>query len=254
MKLEGKVALITGSGNGIGKAMALLFAKEGADIAVNDIDLPSAEETAEEVKQIGRNATAIAADVGEPADVDMMVDRIVGQMGGVHILINNAAVAHEIVPTIESSVENWDKVIRVFLRGTYLCCRKVGQWMVSHRTGKVVNMSSIAGIVGFAPRPAYAPAKAAVIHLTRCLAIEWAKYGITVNCIAPGLVMTDRVKEQIRKGQMDLERRLRRIPLGRVQEPEDIARAALFLVSDDAKQITGVTLPVDGGWTAYGME
>jgi len=117
MRLEGKVALITGSGKGIGREMALLFAREGADIAVNDIDLPSAEKTAEEVRQIGRKAVAIKADIGKPDDVDMMVDKVLGELSGVHILVNNAGILDEAVPTIESSIEHWDEVIRVILRG-----------------------------------------------------------------------------------------------------------------------------------------
>ena len=126
--------------------------------------------------------------------------------------------------------------------------------MVSNKTGKIVNIGSVAGLGGFAPRPSYAPSKAAVIHLTRCLAVEWGKYGINVNCIAPGNVMTEMMKDYVKKGLVNLERREKRTPLGRLQQPEDIAKAVMFLISDDASEITGVTLPVDGGWLAYGME
>ncbi len=251
MRLEGKVALITGSGKGIGREMALLFAREGADIAVNDIDLPSAEKTAEEVRQIGRKAVAIKADIGKPDDVDIMVDKVIGELSGVHILVNNAGILDEAVPTIESSIEHWDEVIRVILRGTYLCCRRVGRWMITHKTGKIVNISSIAGIAGLAPRPSYAPAKAAVIHLTRCLAIEWGAYNINVNCIAPGFTLTPMVEEIFKKSKADIGLLGKQIPLGRMARPEEIADAALFLVSDQARYITGVTLPVDGGWLAY---
>ena len=254
MRLEGKVALITGAGQGFGRVTALTLAREGADIAVNDIVLASAEQTAKEVRQLRRRAIAIKADVSESADVDMMVDRVIKELGGVHILVNNAGITDEAVPTNESSVEYWDKVMKVNLRGTYLCCRRVGQWMVSNKTGKIVNIGSIAGLGGFAPRPSYAPSKAAVIHLTRCLAVEWGKYGINVNCIAPGNVMTEMMKDYVKKGLVNLERREKRTPLGRLQQPEDIAKAVMFLISDDASEITGVTLPVDGGWLAYGME
>jgi len=253
MKLDGKVALITGSGRGLGQAMALLFASEGADIAVNDIDPVNAEETAKQITQMGRKAIAIKADVGEPDEVDMMVDRVINELGGIHILINNAGLFDGGVPTIKSSVDVWDRVIKTNLRGTYLCCRRAGQWMINHRTGKIVNMSSIAGIGGFAPRAAYGPAKAAIAYLTRSLAIEWAQYNINVNCIAPGQVMTEMYKEEIERGIINLESRLKRIPLGRLQEPEDIANAALFLISDAARNITGIVLPVDGGWLAYDM-
>lgn len=254
MKLEGKVALITGSGRGIGKAIALLFAQEGANIAVNDIVLSSAEDTAREVGQIGRKAIALAADVGELRDVDMMVDRTLSKLGGIDILVNAAGIVDELVPTTESSVEYWDKVMRVNLRGTYLCCRRVGQWMVKQNSGKIVNIGSIAGASGFAPRPSYGPAKAAVAHLAHCLAVEWGKYNINVNCVVPGNVLTDMLKSASERGIVDLNRRIKRTPLGRLQKPEDIAKATLFLVSNDASEITGVTLPVDGGWLSYGME
>lgn len=252
MKLEGKVALITGAGRGIGQAMALLFAREGADIAVDDIDLASAEKTAEEVRQLGRKAIAIKADVGEPGDVDMMVERTINELGGVHILVNNAGIAQNSVPTIESSVEHWDEVVRVNLRGTYLCCRRAGQWMVKHKTGKIVNMGSICGARGNPMRTAYAPAKAGVCNMVNSLALEWAKYNINVNCIVPGYVMTDMVKDLAKKGKVDLDLIVKRTPLGRLPTVDDVAKAALFLVSDDASAITAVSLPVDGGWLAYG--
>lgn len=254
MRLKGKVALITGAGRGIGREYALVFAREGADIAVNDIDLSSAEETAEKVRQIGRKAIAIKADVGNPDDVDIMADRTIGELGGAHILVNNAGVLDEMVPTIESSVEHWDNVVRVILRGTYLCCRRVGQWMIQHKTGKIINISSVAGIAGFAPRPAYGPAKAAVIHLTRCLALEWAEHNITVNCIAPGYVLTTALEDLFEKTHADVKLIEKRIPLGRLAKTEDLANAALFLASDEANYITGVTLPVDGGWLIYGVK
>ena len=251
MRLEGKVALVTGAGRGIGQRMALLFAKEGANIAVNDVDLPSAEKTAGEIRQIGRKAIAIKADVGNPDDVDIMVDKIINELGGVHILVNNAGILDEAVPTTESSVEHWDDVIRVILRGTYLCCRRVGQWMTSHKTGKIVNIASVAAMVGLAPRPSYGPAKAAVIQLTRTLAVEWAPYNINVNCIAPGFCLTPLVEEAFKKANADLALIGKQIPVGRMANPDDIANVAVFLVSDEAKYITGVTLPVDGGWLAY---
>lgn len=253
MKLAGKVALITGAGRGIGQGMALLFAKEGADIAIGDLDLSSAEETAGEVRKIGRRAIAIKADVAESNDVDMMVDSVLSNLGGIHILVNNAGIAQQVVPTIESSIEHWDKVVRVHLRGTYLCSRCVGQWMVSHKTGKILNISSIAGIAGFPMRTSYGSAKAGIINMTRTLAIEWAKYNINVNCIAPGYVMTELAEDLIKQGAVNIEAIKKRTPLGRFAEVDEITRAALFLVSDDASYITGVTLPVDGGWLAYGF-
>jgi NAD(P)-dependent dehydrogenase (short-subunit alcohol dehydrogenase family) len=246
------VALITGAGRGIGEAMALLFAKKGADIAVSDVDLASAEETADAVVKIGRKAIAVKADVGEPEDVEMMVDRTIKELNGLHILVNNAGILDQTVPTVESSVERWDEVIRVILRGTYLCCRKAGRWMIKQKMGKVVNIGSIAGVGVIAPRPSYGPAKAAVLQLTRCLALEWAEHRINVNCIIPGYVLTDMVKELFEKSGTDVAAFEQTMLFGRMGRPEDIAKAALFLVSDDAEYITGIALPVDGGWLVQG--
>jgi NAD(P)-dependent dehydrogenase (short-subunit alcohol dehydrogenase family) len=253
LRLHDKVALITGAGRGIGQAMALLFAKEGADVAIGDVDLASAEKTAEAVRQIGRSAIAIKADVGESEDVDRMVDMTIEQLGGLHILVNNAGILDETVPTVESSVERWDQVIKVILRGTYLCCRKAGQWMIKQKAGKVVNIGSIAGVGVIAPRPSYGPAKAAVSHLTRSLALEWAEHKINVNCIIPGYVLTPMVEEVFEKTGTDLATFEQSMLLGRMARPEDIAKAALFLVSEDSEYITGIDLPVDGGWLVQGL-
>jgi NAD(P)-dependent dehydrogenase (short-subunit alcohol dehydrogenase family) len=246
MRLEGKVALVTGAGSGIGQAIALLFAKEGADIAVNDIDLSSAEETAGAVKQIGRKAIAVRADVAKADEVDAMVDRVINELGGVHILVNNAGIPVHGPLLGEQTPENWDRVVGVILRGTYLCSRRVGQWMVSRKTGKIVNISSVAGIAGSPTLTSYGAAKAGVINLTRALAVDWGKYNINVNCIAPGVIDTPLTQRTFARW-LTPEQITEPIPLGRMGEADEVAKAALFLVSDDAGYITGVTLPVDGG-------
>jgi NAD(P)-dependent dehydrogenase (short-subunit alcohol dehydrogenase family) len=251
MLLDGKVALITGAARGIGRCMAVTFARSGADIVINDVNLDAAEEAASEIRGLGRRAIAVKADVGDPEEVDAMVGRVVSELGGVHILVNNAGIIDQGVPTVESSVERWDEVMRVIVRGTYLCCRRAGQWMVQHRTGKIVNISSVAALTGLAPRPAYVPAKGAVIDLTHTLAVEWAQYGINVNCITPGFCLTPMSEEAFRRAGADLAKIGQHIPMGRLAVPQDIADAALFLVSDGAKYITGVTLPVDGGWLVF---
>lgn len=249
--LEGRTALITGAARGIGRTIALTLAEAGADIAVNDVNLNAAEETASEIRRLGRHAIAVKADVGEEGEVDAMVDRVVAELGGVHILVNNAGIVDQAVPTTESSIERWDEVMRVIVRGTYLCCRRAGRWMVEHRTGKVVNISSVAALTGLAPRPAYVPAKGAIIDLTHTLAVEWAPLGINVNCIAPGFCLTPLSEEAFRRAGADLAKIGQHIPMGRLAVPQDIADAVLFLVSDSSKYITGVTLPVDGGWLVY---
>lgn len=253
MKLDGKVALVTGAGKGIGRATALIFAEEGADVAVNALHLSSAEGTVKEIRKLGRRAIAIEADVAVVDDVDRMMDTVLNELGKIDILVNAAGARPENVPTIEQSIEKFDRTLNTHLRGTYLCCRRAGQWMVKYGGGKILNISSTAGITGFPMRTAYGAAKAGIIHLTKTLAVEWAKHNINVNCIAPAYILTPRIETGVKEGKLDLELIEKRTPLGRLGEPNDVARAALFLVSDDAKYITGVTLPVDGGWLAYGF-
>ncbi len=253
MKLKGKVALITGAGHGIGQAIAVLFCKEGADIAIADIDLKAAEETAAIVKEIGRKAIAIKTDVAEAKDVDNMVESTLDNLGRVDILINDAAIPAEFTTTIRSSLEHWDRVIDIGLRGTFLCSRRAGQWMVAHKTGVIVNFSSIVAEGGGFPNvSSYGSAKAGIEHMTRALAVEWGKYNIRVNCILPGFIYTGLTRNQVDNGEMNAHGELdKRTPLGRLGDMDEIAKTALFLVSDDASYITGVTLPVDGGWCAY---
>jgi len=248
--LAGKVAIVTGAKQGTGKEIALTFAEAGADVAIcsRSVEDGKLEAVAKQIQELGRRSMAVQADVSEPDDVDRMVDSVISNLGGVHILVNNAGITGEYVPTIESSIEFWDKVVKIHLRGTYLFCRRVGQWMVPHKTGKVINIGSIAA--GFPMRTSYGSAKGGIVYMTRSLALEWAQYNINVNCIVPGYIMTPLFKELVDTGKLDGEALRKRTPLGRFAEVDDIAKAALFLVSEDAKHITGVDLPVDGGWLA----
>ena len=245
MKLEGKVALITGAGSGMGEGISLVFAGEGADIAVNDIDLAAAEKTASAVRKRGRRAIAIKADVAEAAEVEAMVARTIEELGGIHILVNSAGFSAG-GTVLDESLENWDRNINVMLRGPYLCSKYAGRWMVGHKTGKVVNISSITAMGGSPGMGAYIVAKAGVNALTRVLAMEWSKFGINVNCIAPGIIDTPMTQNTIAK-RFTPERLATYVPLGRMGTAEDIAKAALFLVSDDSSFITGTTIPLDGG-------
>ena len=249
MKLEGKVALVTGAGSGIGQAIAVLLAREGADIAVNDIDKPSAEATASRIARIGRRALALQGDVASTEDVGSMVSRTIDELGGAHILVNNAGMPHHGPMIEEQTAEHWDRVVAVILRGTYLCSRRVGQWMASHGGGKIVNVSSVSGLIGAPTMAGYGAAKAGVINLTRSLAADWGKYKINVNAIAPGVIDTP-LTRSTNPAWSTAEQINQRIPLGRMGTPEDVANAALFLVSEEASYITGVTLPVDGGCLA----
>ena len=245
MKLAGKVALITGAGSGIGQAIALRFAEEGADIAVNDINLASALETVREVQRKGRRAIPFQADVALEDQVNNMMDSAIGQMGGVHILVNNAGLSSG-GPAVEESLKDWDRMVAIVLRGTYLCARRVAPWMMKNGGGKIINISSTAGLKGGPNMSAYSAAKAGVMSLTRTLALEWASSHIYVNCIAPGLINTPMTRNTVVK-RFPAQQLLDRIPLGRMAEPSEIAGPALFLASDDSSFVTGVTLVVDGG-------
>jgi NAD(P)-dependent dehydrogenase (short-subunit alcohol dehydrogenase family) len=255
LRLKGKVALITGAGTGIGQATAILLAKEGADIVATNLGLPEAEETAEAIRKTGKRAVAIAADISKPDEIHIMVDRAINAFGGIDILINNAGVGALNVPTFEiRDTEAWNKVFEINVGATFLCSQRVGQWMTTHGGGKIVNVASQTGIAGVPYVNAYGPSKAAVINMTRSLAVEWAKYKINVNCVAPCWTRTRRLEKAFEKGVVTLDEIQKRCPMGRPAEPEDVAKAILFLASDDASFITGITLPVDGGWLAYGYQ
>jgi len=243
MKLAGKVALVTGAGSGIGRAIAVIFAGEGAAVAVNDINQSSADETCRMIREMGKKAISVRADISEEKEVIGMVQKTIDELSGVHILVNNAGIGGG-GPVLESNTDVWDRVMAVDLRGAYLCSREAGRWMSAHNYGKIVNISSIAAFRAQPFMTPYAAAKNGVISLTRTLANEWARYSINVNCIVPGGIDTP-----MSRGHSEItEEKIKQwIPLGRMGKPEDIARAALFLASDDAAFITGVYLPVDGG-------
>ncbi len=252
MRFAGKRVLVTGGGRGIGKAIALAFAREGASLAINDAHVVTAEQTAVQAREFKGNVIAIEANVADEGQVNSMVYQVVKELGGVDILVNNAGVSQPIVPLIEQATSDWDRIIGINLRGAYLCSKYAARYMVKQEAGKIVNIASIAGLTGQMMRTAYAPSKAAVINLTMVLAVELAEYNINVNAVSPGLVLTDMVKNLLVQGKMNEDAVLRRTPLGRMSTPEDIAQATLFLASEEAKNITGVNLPVDAGWTANG--
>ena len=249
MKLAGKTALITGAGSGIGRATALLFAEEGAAIAVNDINLSAAEETADAIKLKGHRAIAIKASVAEIVEVETMVDRVINELGGIQILVNNAGIALG-GPTTDLPLESLENILRVNLIGPFLCCQKAGRWMIQNGGGKIINVASVAGMRGVDGGAAYSSSKAGLVNLTRSLAIEWAKYNIIVNAIAPGFIKTPMQLDASEVGEEIIEEMKKRIPQKRFGEAEEVAKAALFLASDDVSHVTGVILPVDGGYTS----
>jgi len=257
MDFPEKVAVITGGGMGIGEAIARAFAREGAHIVIGDVKIELAREVVKEIKGTGRKGLALQADVSAKEDVDRMVEEILKAFGKIDILVNNAGISQLPLSILDLDIETWQKVTDIDYKGTYLCSRRVGQVMVTQKSGSVINISSVVGLAS-APLVAYSPAKSAVIMLTKILATEWGRFNVRVNAIAPGYTLTPLLKGMIERGERNPEMILKRTPMGKLVEPEDIANAALFLASEKARYITGVTLPVDAGfladgaWSAYG--
>jgi 3-oxoacyl-[acyl-carrier protein] reductase len=244
MQLEGKVALVTGGSRGIGRAIALLLASRGADVAINFAgNEAAAQATLAEIKALGRKAIMIKADVADNAACTAMVDQVVKEMGKIDILVNNAGITRDGL-LMRMKVEDWDAVINTNLKSVYNCSKAAIKYMMKARTGRIVSISSVVGLMGNAGQANYAAAKAGIIGFTMALAKEVASRGITVNAVAPGFVNTDMTKVLPEKVVENLKAA---IPLAKLGEPEDIAKAVAFLVSDDAAYITGQTLHVDGG-------
>jgi 3-oxoacyl-[acyl-carrier protein] reductase len=243
LRLEGKVALVTGAAQGIGRAIALLLAQKGADIALTDINLEKAEETAKEVETFGRKAMAIKADVANTNDVERMVQAILERFGQIDILVNNAGIAKDKL-ILRMTEEDWDVVLNVNLKGTFNCTKAVVRHMSKQRRGKIVNIASVVGEMGNVGQANYSASKAGVIGFTKTMAREFAQRGITVNAIAPGYIETPMTEVLPEKAKEELRRM---IPMERLGRPEDVAEAVLFLVSDASNYITGHILNVNGG-------
>ena len=244
MDLSGRVAIVTGSGRGIGQAIALKLAEVGADVVVNDIGEPEAlEKTAAEIRALKRQSLGVIADVSSAEDVARLVETTVTTFGRIDILVNNAGVTRDQL-LMRMSEPDWDTVISIDLKSAFLCCRAVLPHMLKQRWGRIVSISSITGEIGNAGQANYASAKAGIIGLTRSIAKEVGSRGITANAIAPGFIdtmMTQQLKEKYR------EELMQRIPVGFFGSPRDIAEAAAFLASEEARYITGQVLKVDGG-------
>lgn len=248
MRLEGKVALVTGAARGIGRGIAEVFANEGADVAVNDFEyLAQAEEVARAIGSNGRRAMAIRADISKRADVEPMFERVWRELGPIDVLVNNAGI-ETIVPFLELSDEQWTRLVDVNLRGAWLCsqvfCRRA---IAEGRKGSIVNIGSIQAAKVLPGRTHYAPAKLALAALTRNISAEVTPQGIRVNCIHPGLIDTP-MTEWVMKDSQILPLILAQISMGRAGEPREIGRVAAFLASDDASYLTGQSFFVDGGW------
>jgi glucose 1-dehydrogenase/3-oxoacyl-[acyl-carrier protein] reductase len=246
--LKGKVALVTGAGRGIGRGIAEVFADEGADVAVNDIaEMSQAEAVAEGVRQKGRRALTVQADVAKRSDVEPMIDRVWKELGPIDILVNNAGI-ETIVPFLELTDEQWTRLVDVNLRGAWLCsqvfCKRA---LAEQRQGSIVNIGSIQAAKVLPGRTHYAPTKLGLEALTRNMSAEMTPQGIRVNCIHPGLIDTP-MTEWVMKSPDILPVVLAQISMGRPGQPQEIGRVAAFFASDEASYLTGQSIFVDGGW------
>ena len=242
-QLENQIAVVTGAGRGIGRAIALKFAAQGADVAAVDLKTELVQETVEEVRKLGRKAWAVAANVSEAASVEAAVEQILKEAGRVDILVNNAGITKDGL-VMRMSEADWDAVLDINLKGTFLFTKALSRSLLKQKSGRIVNIASVIGLIGNAGQCNYAASKAGVIGLTKSCAREFASRGITVNAIAPGFIqtaMTDKLSQE----QKDAI--TKQIPLASLGQAEDVAEAVLFFASPAARYVTGQVLAVDGG-------
>jgi 3-oxoacyl-[acyl-carrier protein] reductase len=249
MKLEGKVALVTGSSRGVGKAVALGFAASGADVVINyTSNQGAADNVVSDIQSMGRSAVAVKADVAVKSDVERLVNSAADKFGKLDILVNNAGFTRPAM-MVKMSEDQWDQVVDIHLKGAFMCSQAAGKLMKVQNSGKIINVTSVAGIVGTVGQINYSAAKGGVISMTKSIAREMARYNVCANVISLGIVATD-MTEKIRTDEKLKEIYMNRILLKRFAEPDDISPAFVFFASDDSNYITGQLVCVDGG---YGM-
>lgn len=249
--LEGKKAIVTGAGRGLGEAMAVGLAQAGADVAVPDVRVESARDTAERIEEIGKSSMALDVDVTDRKEVEEMVERVMKEWGQVDVLVNNAGIVKN-VPAEEMSEEEWEAVMDVNLKGVFLSSQAVGKRMIEGEGGAIINIASMSGMIVNYPQPqcSYNASKAGVSMLTKSLASEWAEDNVRVNAIAPGYMATEMTKQFVRKNEETVEENwLEPTPMGRMGEPEELVGAVVYLASPASSFMTGHVMVVDGGYT-----
>ncbi len=243
MKLEGKVALVTGGAQGIGRAIALALVREGAKVAISDVNLARAQETGREIEAQGREALAVGGNVANAQEAEAMVQKTAEKFGRVDILVNNAGITRDQV-LLRMKEEDWDSVLSVNLKGIFNCTKAALRPLLKQKGGKIINIASVTGQMGNAGQANYAASKAGVIGFTKSIAREYASRNIQVNAVAPGFIDTAMTQAIPQKGREFL---IQQIPMGRLGTPEDVAEAVIFLASPAADYITGQVLAVNGG-------
>ena len=252
LSLDGHVALVTGSARGIGRTLAIGLAEAGADVAISDMPerMADARTSQERIEGLGRKCKTYTLDVLDVANIEGAIKQVVDDFGRLDILVNNAGIRVR-KPALEVTVEDWDAVIDTNLKGVFFCAQSAARHMVKQEGGRIINIASQMGEVGSEQRAAYCASKGGVINLTRVLALEWIKYGITVNAIGPGPTVTPGMLDADTRSPEEIERDLEvHMPLGRRMEPEELVGACIYLASPSAVATTGHHLIVDGGWTA----
>ncbi|WP_127586261.1 SDR family NAD(P)-dependent oxidoreductase [Paenibacillus koleovorans] len=250
MRLANKIAIITGSGSGIGQASAFLFAQEGAVVIVNDLDVQKGTDTVEQIRAAGGNAEFIRGDVTSPTDMELLVQEVIAKYGHIDVLFNNAGISgvgalHEIEP------DTLDRILSINIKGVFIPSKYVLPHMMERKSGSIINMSSCIAEIGLARRASYAATKGAVLSLTKSMQVDYASYGIRVNALLPGTIMTPFVENYLRTSYEDPEAAIASLKTrqlsGDLGRPDDVAKAALFLASDDSKFMMGSPLYIDGG-------
>jgi 2-dehydro-3-deoxy-D-gluconate 5-dehydrogenase len=244
--LNGKIALVTGASRGLGKAMAVGLTKAGAKVVVADI--LDTTETVNEIKKLGNESISVKVDVSRKEDITTMVEQATKKFGRIDILINNAGIVRS-APAESMSEKDWDDVIKINLKGEFLVAQEVGKQMIKQKSGKIINIASVAGQFGSAQSASYSASKAGVILMTKTLAIEWAKYNIRVNAICPGVFITS-MTDAFLEDKAFMQMIKTRVPLARYAEPNELVGTVIYLASKASDYMTGHTLVIDGGWTA----
>lgn len=249
--LTGKTAIVTGAGRGIGKALAVGLAEAGAQVAVVSRTRAQLEELVASIEQMGGKAWAIEADLTEQGAAEKVVEETVSQLGGLHILVNNAGLNVR-KKALEETEEDWNRVVDLDLKATFFMSQAAGKVMCEQKYGRIVNIASVAGLVALRTGVAYGASKAGVVHMTKVLALEWSKFGVTINAIAPWYFRTP-LTEALLDDPEFVQEVLSRTPSGRIGDLEDLVGPTIFLASDAAAYISGQTIAVDGGMSVYGF-